>query len=374
MLDKTKRYLVVGIGLLGGKYALELSKAGFHVDGINRSEGHLQFALDHGYIERGKTHDFEDLVREADHIIFGLYPTALIEWFRTYGPLLKPGCIFTDVSGVKTIPASIIVCTIGISAAVGMTNKHPATAIILGTGLGSLANEITEKYEISYSDIPNFPVSTVEGHSGKLIFGKLGNKDIIAMQGRFHYYEGYSMKEVTFPVRVMRELGIKTLFVSNASGGTNADFEIGDLMIITDHINYFPEHPLRGKNIPYGPRFPDMSEAYSKELIRKADEIAKEKGIKVQHGVYIGTQGPTFETPAEYKLFHILGADAVGMSTVPEVIVANHCGIKVFGISVITDLGVEGKIVEVTHEEVQKAADAAQPKMTTIMRELINRA
>ena len=172
----------------------------------------------------------------------------------------------------------------------------------------------------------------------------------------------------------MRELGIKTLFVSNASGGTNPDFEIGDLMIITDHINYFPEHPLRGKNIPYGPRFPDMSEAYDKELIRKADEIAKEKGIKVQHGVYIGTQGPTFETPAEYKLFRILGADAVGMSTVPEVIVANHCGIKVFGVSVVTDLGVEGKIVEVTHEEVQKAADAAQPKMTEIMRELINRA
>ena len=256
----------------------------------------------------------------------------------------------------------------------GKMHTSPETAIILGTGLGSLANEITEKYEIKYSDIPNFPISTVEGHSGKLIFGKLGNKDIMAMQGRFHYYEGYSMKEVTFPVRVMRELGIKTLFVSNASGGTNADFEIGDLMIITDHINYFPEHPLRGKNIPYGPRFPDMSEAYSKELIRKADEIAEEKGIKVQHGVYIGTQGPTFETPAEYKLFHILGADAVGMSTVPEVIVANHCGIKVFGISVITDLGVEGKIVEVTHEEVQKAADAAQPKMTTIMRELINRA
>ncbi len=256
----------------------------------------------------------------------------------------------------------------------GKMHTSPETAIILGTGLGSLANEITEKYEIKYSDIPNFPVSTVEGHSGKLIFGKLGNKDIMAMQGRFHYYEGYSMKEVTFPVRVMRELGIKTLFVSNASGGTNADFEIGDLMIIIDHINYFPEHPLRGKNIPYGPRFPDMSEAYSKELIRKADEIAKEKGIKVQHGIYIGTQGPTFETPAEYKLFHILGADAVGMSTVPEVIVANHCGIKVFGISVITDLGVEGKIVEVTHEEVQKAADAAQPKMTTIMRELINRA
>jgi len=252
-------------------------------------------------------------------------------------------------------------------------HTSPETAIILGTGLGNLANEITEKYEIKYQDIPNFPVSTVEGHSGKLIFGKLGNKDIMAMQGRFHYYEGYSMKEVTFPVRVMKELGIKTLFVSNASGGTNASFEIGDLMIITDHINYFPEHPLRGKNL-YGDRFPDMSEAYSKDLINKALAIAKEKGIKVQQGVYIGTQGPTFETPAEYKLFHILGADAVGMSTVPEVIVANHAGIKCFGISIITDLGVEGKIVEVSHEDVQKAADAAQPKMTTIMRELINRA
>ncbi len=252
-------------------------------------------------------------------------------------------------------------------------HTQPETAIILGTGLGSLVNEITEKYEVKYEEIPNFPVSTVEGHSGKLIFGKLGNKDIIAMQGRFHFYEGYSMKEVTFPVRVMRELGIKTLFVSNASGGTNETFEIGDLMIITDHINFFPEHPLRGKNISYGPRFPDMSEAYDKALIDKAKQIAAEKGIKVQQGVYLGTQGPTFETPAEYKMFHVMGADAVGMSTVPEVIVANHCGIKVFGISVITDLGVEGKIVEVSHEEVQKAADAAQPKMTAIMRELINR-
>ena len=250
---------------------------------------------------------------------------------------------------------------------------HPQTAIILGTGLGSLANEITDKYEIGYETIPNFPVSTVEGHSGKLIFGKLGDKDIMAMQGRFHYYEGYAMTEVTFPIRVMRELGIQTLFVSNAAGGMNPDFEIGDLMIITDHINFFPEHPLRGKNIPYGPRFPDMSEAYNKGLIQKADEIAQEKGIKVQHGIYIGTQGPTYETPAEYKMFRILGADAVGMSTVPEVIVANHCGIRVFGMSVITDLGVEGKIVEVTHEEVQKAADAAQPLMTSIMRELINR-
>lgn len=255
----------------------------------------------------------------------------------------------------------------------GKMHTSPETAIILGTGLGSLVNEITEKYEISYESIPHFPVSTVEGHSGKLIFGKLGNKDIMAMQGRFHYYEGYSMKEVTFPVRVMKELGIRTLFVSNASGGMNPNFEIGDLMIITDHINQFPEHPLRGKNL-YGDRFPDMSEAYSRELIAKAKGIAKEKGIKVQEGVYVGTQGPTFETPAEYKLFRIMGGDAVGMSTVPEVIVANHCKIKVFGMSVITDMGVEGQIVEVSHEDVQKAANIAQPLMTDIMRELINRA
>ena len=253
-------------------------------------------------------------------------------------------------------------------------HTRPETAIILGTGLGSLAGEITDSYEIPYEEIPYFPVSTVEGHKGKLIFGKLGQKDIMAMQGRFHYYEGYTIQQVTFPVRVMRELGIKTLFVSNAAGGMNPDFEIGDLMIITDHINFFPEHPLHGKNIPYGPRFPDMSEAYDRGLIRQADAIAAEKGIRVQHGVYVGTQGPTFETPAEYRMYRILGGDAVGMSTVPEVIVANHCGIRVFGVSVITDLGVEGKIVEVSHEEVQKAADAAQPRMTEIMRELINQA
>ena len=251
---------------------------------------------------------------------------------------------------------------------------HPSTAIILGTGLGKLAHEITGATRIPYKDIPNFPVSTVEGHSGNLILGKLGDKDILAMEGRFHYYEGYDMKEVTFPVRVMYELGIKTLFVSNAAGGTNPNFEIGDLMIITDHINALPENPLRGKNFPTGPRFPDMSEAYDKELVKQAIAIAQEKGIKVQQGVYLATQGPTFETPAEYKMFRTWGADAVGMSTVPEVIVANHCGIKCFGISVITDLGVEGKIVEVSHEEVQKAADAVQPLMAEIMREMINRA
>lgn len=243
----------------------------------------------------------------------------------------------------------------------------------MGTGLGQLASEITDSYEFPYQDIPNFPVSTVEGHSGKLIFGKLGGKDIMAMQGRFHYYEGYDMKEVTFPERVMYELGIETLFVSNAAGGMNPSFLIGDLMIIDDHINFFPEHPLHGKNFPTGPRFPDMHEAYDKSLRQLADDIAKEKNIRVVHGVYVGVQGPTFETPAEYAMYHRLGGDAVGMSTVPEVIVARHCGIKVFGMSIITDLGIEGKPVEVSHEEVQEAANKAQPLMTEIMREIIKR-
>lgn len=249
----------------------------------------------------------------------------------------------------------------------------PKTAIILGTGLGQLASEITDKIEIPYTEIPNFPVSTVEGHSGKLIFGKLGGLDIMAMQGRFHFYEGYSMKEVTFPVRVMYELGIKTLFVSNAAGGMNPHFKIGDLMIITDHINFFPEHPLRGKNFPTGPRFPDMHETYDKKLIQLAADIAFEKKIRITYGVYLGLQGPTFETPAEYKMYHLMGADAVGMSTVPEVIVAHHCGIRTFGVSVITDLGGFDNPVEVSHEEVQEAANAAQPRMTEIMREMIIR-
>lgn len=195
----------------------------------------------------------------------------------------------------------------------------------------------------------------------------------MAMEGRFHFYEGYSMKEVTFPERVMYELGIRTLFVSNAAGGMNPKFKIGDLMIINDHINFFPEHPLRGKNCPPGPRFPDMHEAYDHDLIALADKIAEEKGISVQHGVYVGVQGPTFETPAEYRMYRLLGGDAVGMSTVPEVIVARHCGIKVFGVSIITDLGGFDTPVEVSHEEVQKAANAAQPVMTEIMREIIRR-
>ena len=243
----------------------------------------------------------------------------------------------------------------------------------MGTGLGQLASEITDALEIPYSEIPNFPVSTVEGHSGKLIFGKLGGVDIMAMKGRFHYYEGYSMKEVTFPVRVMYELGIKTLFVSNAAGGMNPGFKICDLMVITDHINFFPEHPLRGKNFPTGPRFPDMHETYDTGLIKLASQIAREKKIRLQYGVYMGVQGPTFETPAEYKMYRILGGDTVGMSTVPEVIVAHHCGIRTFGISVVTDLGGFDQPVEVSHEEVQEAADKAQPIMTEIMREMIVR-
>ena len=250
---------------------------------------------------------------------------------------------------------------------------QPTTAIILGTGLGRLAEEIQVSQSIDYKDIPNFPVSTVEGHSGKFIFGKLGGVDIIAMKGRFHYYEGYSMKEVTFPVRVLYELGIKTLFVSNAAGGMNPGFKIGDLMVITDHINFFPEHPLRGKNYPTGPRFPDMHETYDPSLIKLAGQIAREKKIRLQYGVYVGVQGPTFETPAEYKMYRILGGDTVGMSTVPEGIVAHHCGMRTFGISVVTDLGGFDNPVEVSHEEVQEAADKAQPIMTEIMREMIVR-
>jgi purine-nucleoside phosphorylase len=256
----------------------------------------------------------------------------------------------------------------------GRVDNIPQYAIILGTGLGELANIITDKKEIPYNEIPNFPVSTVEGHSGKLIFGKLGDKEVIAMQGRFHFYEGYNMKEVTFPVRVFQALNVKYLFVSNAAGGMNSSFDVGDIMLIDDHINMFPEHPLRGKNFnELGTRFPDMSNAYDKDLRLLAMDIAKENNIKLQHGVYVGTSGPTFETPSEYQMFKILGGDAVGMSTVPEVIVANHAKMKVLAFSIITDLGVIGKIVEVTHEEVQEAAKIAQPKMAFIMQEVIKR-
>lgn len=255
-----------------------------------------------------------------------------------------------------------------------VNGEMPGTAIILGTGLGSLVDYIDDKQYIPYKEIPNFPVSTVEGHSGNLIFGTLGGKRVIAMQGRFHYYEGYDMKQVTFPVRVFRALGVDTLFVSNAAGGMNKEFRVGDVMVITDHINLFPENPLRGKNYnELGPRFPAMTEAYDHKLVEEADRIGAERGIRLMHGVYVGTPGPTFETPAEYEYFRVIGGDAVGMSTVPEVIVARHGGMRVFGISVITDLG--GKdIKEVpTHEEVQLAAEKAQPNVVALITELVKR-
>ena len=253
------------------------------------------------------------------------------------------------------------------------TDFVPEIALVLGSGLGGFADLVETECAVPYADIPGFPVSTVVGHTGRFLFGRLDGVPLVLMQGRVHYYEGYSMQEVTLPVRVMYELGIRTLYVSNASGGTNADFHIGDIMFITDHINFMPENPLHGPNIPTGTRFPDMSEAYSRELLALADTIAAEQGTKVQHGVYLATQGPTFETPAEYRMFARLGADAVGMSTVPEVIVAHHCGIPCFGVSVITDMGVGGKIEKVTHEEVQKAANAAQPRMAAIIEEMIRR-
>ncbi len=255
-----------------------------------------------------------------------------------------------------------------------ISGELPKLGIIMGTGLGTLGDLIEEKQVIPYSQIPNFPVSTVEGHSGNLIIGNLAGKRVLGMQGRFHYYEGYDMKQVTFPVRVMKALGVDTLFVSNAAGGMNKSFKVGDVMIITDHINFFPENPLRGKNYnELGTRFPAMTEAYSKKLVQLANSIAEEKGIHLVHGVYIGVTGPTFETPAEYEAFRIMGADAVGMSTVPEVIVANHAGMTVFGISVITDLG--GKeITDVpTHEEVQKAAITAQPTVLALVHDMVER-
>jgi purine-nucleoside phosphorylase len=250
--------------------------------------------------------------------------------------------------------------------------KSIDAGIILGSGLGGLVNEIKIELTIPYSEIPDFPVSTVEGHSGKLIIGQLGGKTVLAMQGRFHYYEGYSMKEVTFPVRVMKQMGISTLFVSNASGGLNPEYKVGDLIIISDHINMFPEHPLRGKNISeLGTRFPDMSKSYDLHLRNKAKAIALKNGINVKEGVYVGVSGPTFETPAEYLMFRHLGADIVGMSTVPEVIVARHMDMTVFGISIVTDSGVPGQIIEISHEEVQKVAMKAEPNMTLILKELV---
>lgn len=249
----------------------------------------------------------------------------------------------------------------------------PEVGIILGSGLGNLAGEITEATEIPYESIPHFPVSTVEGHRGRLVLGKMNGRPVVAMAGRFHYYEGFSMKQVTFPVRVFKALGIHTLMVSNAAGGMNAAFKVGDLMILRDHVNLQPEHPLRGANIAeLGPRFPDMSEPYSKTLIARAKEIAASNNIHVHTGVYVAVQGPTFETRAEYEYMHRIGGDAVGMSTVPEVIVAIHSGLKVFAMSVITDIGIREEENVITHEEVLEAANAAEPKLTLIFRELIS--
>jgi purine-nucleoside phosphorylase len=251
-------------------------------------------------------------------------------------------------------------------------NSKPIVGIVLGSGLGNLVAEMKVEAEIPYSDVPHFPVSTVQGHSGKLIFGELSGTKVLAMAGRFHYYEGYSASEVAFPVRVMKMLGVETLLLSNAAGGMNAAFSVGDLMIIEDHISLFAVNPLIGKNEDeLGTRFPDMSEPYSRELVKKAVKIAADKNIKVHRGVYVGVTGPTFETRAEYKMLHILGADAVGMSTVQEVITARHMNMNVFAISVITDLGIREEDNIITHEEVLEAAREAEPKLTAIFSQLV---
>ncbi len=250
---------------------------------------------------------------------------------------------------------------------------EPTLGIILGTGLGNLINDISIKFEFPYETIPNFPVSTVESHKGRLIFGEIGGKMSVVMQGRFHYYEGYNMKEVTFPVRIMKMLGIKTMLVSNVSGSTNAGINKGDLVIIDDHINLQPENPLRGKNLDeMGPRFPDMSQPYSERLKAAAMDIASKKGYIAHRGVYASIQGPNLETRAEYDWLNTIGADLVGMSTVPEVLVGVHCGLEIFAISVVTDKGIPSEELEVvTLEEVIAVAMEAEPKMTHVIKELI---
>jgi len=252
-----------------------------------------------------------------------------------------------------------------------MQNK-PQIGIILGSGLGNLVTHLEKEQEIPYTAIPNFPVSTVKGHHGSFIFGKMNGVEVIVLNGRFHYYEGYTMQEVTFPIQIMKELGIKKLIVSNAAGGMNPTFNVGDIMLIRDHINLFGTNPLIGANDDQmGPRFPDMSEAYSKKMLKVAFECAKKLDIHVQSGVYVGITGPCFETPAEYRMFTILGGDAVGMSTVPETIVARHRGMEVFGLSVITDLGIVGQVEKVSHEEVLQAANVAGPKMVQLIYEML---
>ena len=252
------------------------------------------------------------------------------------------------------------------------TGFEPELGLILGTGLGALADEIDAEHVLEYEDIPHFPVSTVESHHGRLILGTLGGKKVVAMQGRFHYYEGYTMQEVTFPVRVMKWLGISHLFLSNACGSVNTAIKTGDLMLISDHLNLLPENPLRGKHDPrLGPRFPDMAQTYDRKLLYKAREIAQKKGIEVHTGVYASVQGPNLETQAEYRWLRTIGADVVGMSTIPEVIVARQMSIKCFAISVITDEGWHDPLEPVTIEDVIAAANGAEPHMTAIMKELI---
>jgi len=254
------------------------------------------------------------------------------------------------------------------------TNFIPEYGVILGSGLGSFTDDIKIEFTLPYNEIPNFPVSTVEGHKGALVFGTIGEKKVVAMQGRFHYYEGYDMKEVTFPVRVMKYIGVEKLIVSNASGGVNPNYKVGSVVIIKDHINMLPEHPLRGKNDErFGPRFVNMSEPYSRKMISKAKEIAYELEIDVKDGVYLGLQGPTFETLAEYKMVKAMGGDCVGMSTVPEVIVARHMDMETFGISVITDMGDEESIDSISHDEVLEAARKAEPLVRNLIGEFIKR-
>jgi purine-nucleoside phosphorylase len=250
--------------------------------------------------------------------------------------------------------------------------QTPQIGVVLGSGLSNFAEEIEVEKAIDYADIPNFPVSTVQGHSGKLIFGNMGGKRIVAMAGRFHYYEGYSSEEVIFPVRVMKLLGIEALLLSNAAGGVNPTFKVGDMMIITDHIGIDMHNPLIGKNVKeLGPRFPDMSQPYNKEFIKKAKEIAAKNNIPIREGVYFGVTGPTYETRAEYKMIHVMGGDAVGMSTVQECIAANHMKLPVFAMSVITDVGIREEENVITHEEVLEAAKATEPKFAIIFKELI---
>ena len=252
------------------------------------------------------------------------------------------------------------------------THFIPEYGVILGSGLGGFTEDMKVLFTLPYSEIPNFPIATVQGHKGALVFGTIGTKNVVAMQGRFHFYEGYSMQEVTFPVRVMKYLGVEKLIVSNASGGVNPDYKVGTIVIINDHINMCPEHPLRGKNEErFGPRFVNMSEPYSRKMIAKAKVIATALAITVQDGIYLGLQGPTFETLAEYRMVKILGADCVGMSTVPEVIVARHMNLETFGVSVITDMGDAFSIDTISHDEVLEAAKKAEPKVRLLIKELI---